>query len=611
MRVRVLGSFDVDGLEDRDLGSRKGRTLLKVLAVAEGSPVPVDRLADVLWGDEQPARPADQVGVLVSRLRAVLGPERIARTGTGYALESDWLDVHEVRNLAAAASTAMSEGRIGAARAAADAALALARGGLLPDEDGEWVEAARAAVDATVTRVARLAVDAAVAVGDHGAAASLAEQVLARDPYDEVVLRALMEAHLAAGRPASALAAYARFRARAAEELGVPPTTETEALHLRALWAADGEEVVKPAHSVSRAARPGIVGRTAELAVLGSTLADVAAGTPAHLVVVEGDAGIGKTTLVESWVAAVADAREAVVLWGRCDELGRDLPLQPVADALADHLRTLGSERADTLLGDDAALLAPLLGPVTGTAAGATVVTDPETARVRVFAALVGVLSRLGDAKPAVLVVEDLHVGGAGMLAWLAFARRRAQRTVIVVTTRPRGAQGLDATRWIGLGPLGRDAVAELVGVTRADALLERSGGHPLLLAALTTAAGIDDRQPPATLRDAVAALVDSVGRDVGATLRVAAVLGPDCDLELVAQVSGTSAVEVLAQLEAAARAGLIVERGSGFSFRHQLIREALEGATGAARRALVHQQAARALAGRPRPDPLAVAVHA
>ena len=58
-------------------------------------------------------------------------------------------------------------------------------------------------------------------------------------------------------------------------------------------------------------------------------------------------------------------------------------------------------------------------------------------------------------------------------------------------------------------------------------------------------------------------------------------------------------------------RPGLIVERGNRFEFRHQLIREALEAATGAARRALLHQQAARVLAGRPRPDPLAVALHA
>ena len=599
VRVRLLGSFEVEGVPARDLGSRKGRTLLKVLALADHRPVSVDRIADVLWGDEQPSRPAEQVGVLVSRLRGVLGAERITRTDAGYVLAVDWLDVSEMRNLTAVAARALEEGRVGAARAAADAALRLA-GELLPDEDGAWILAERASVAATVRQIHRLAVDAALAGGDQGAAAAVAEQALAHDPYDEAVLRTLMAAHLAAGRPASALAAYARVRTRLGEDLGVPPTAETEAMYARALAASDGDA---PAHAPP-AAPSEIVGRAHEVTTLDGWLAQVAHSRGGVLVVVEGDAGIGKTTLVESWSRRVEG--EAVVLRGRCDELGRDLPLQPVTDALADHLRTIGTERAGAILDEDAATLAPLLGPVT--ASDATVVPDSEAGRARIFAALVSVLDRIGESKPTVLVVEDLHLASAGTLAWLAFAWRRSRRCLIVTTTRPGGARGLDASACIPLGALDRDSVALLVGADRADEFYQRSGGHPLLLAALVES---PDEVLPATLRDAVAARVDSLGRDVAATLRVAAVLGPDCDLELVAQVARTPVADVLNHLEAAARAGLIVERGSRFQFRHQLIREALESATGAARRALFHQEAARALAGRPRPDALAVAVHA
>jgi DNA-binding SARP family transcriptional activator len=296
VRVRLLGSFDVEGVPERRLGSRKGRTLLKVLALARGVPVSVDRIADVLWGDDHPARPADQVGVLVSRLRGVLGAERIARSDAGYSLVADWLDVEELLDLAAVSAEALATGRLGAARAAADAALALVRGPLLPDLDGAWIESERAAVQAAITRVQRLAVDAAAAAGDHGAAAGLAEQALASDPYDETVLRALMAAHLGAGRPASALAAYARVRDRLAEHLGVPPTAETEAVYLRALAAADGDR-----SSSTSAPRviPGLVGRARELASLDAALSEVAAGSGAF-VVVEGHAGIGKTTLVKA-----------------------------------------------------------------------------------------------------------------------------------------------------------------------------------------------------------------------------------------------------------------------------------------------------------------------
>jgi DNA-binding SARP family transcriptional activator len=608
VRVRLLGAFEVEGVAERDLGSRKGRLLLKVLAAARGAPVPVDRLAEVLWGEDQPARPADQVGVLVSRLRGVLGAHRLPRSDAGYALLADWTDVAALLELSAAAAEALEAGRVGAARAAADAALALARGPLLADEDGLWPEADRVAAQAAVTRLRRLAVDAAVAAGDHGGAAALAEQALAADPYDEAMLRALMSAHLGAGRPASALAAYARVRHRLAEDLGVPPTAETEALHNVALVAADGDTGgPAPAIPATRAAPApaGLVGRDAELAVLDAALAEVAGGATT-LVIVEGDTGMGKTMLVDAWAARARAV--ATVLWGRCDELGRDLPIQPVADALADHLRAAGTERAAVVVGDDAATLAPLLGPVAGPAA--TVVSDTDAGRARMFAALVAALERVGEGGATVLVLEDLHRAGPSTRAWLAFARRRCRSTLIVVTTRAGGAAGVDASHHLHLGPLGLEAVVELVGPERAAELYERSGGHPLLLAALAHSPADADALP-ADLRDAVASRIDGLGDRVAATLRVAAILGPECDLDLVAEVAGAPVVAVLGHLEAAARAGILAERGNRFEFRHQLVREALEVAGGAARRALVHREAARLLSARPDRDPLGVALHA
>ena len=76
---------------------------------------------------------------------------------------------------------------------------------------------------------------AALAAGDLAGAARLAEGALDHDPYDEVVLRTLMTALAASGRPASALAAYATVRARLADDLGVDPAPDTEALHTAVL----------------------------------------------------------------------------------------------------------------------------------------------------------------------------------------------------------------------------------------------------------------------------------------------------------------------------------------------------------------------------------------
>jgi DNA-binding SARP family transcriptional activator len=163
LRVHLFGPFEVEEVDHSDLGSRKARTLLKVLALARGRPVSVDHLADVLWGDDLPARPADQVAVLVSRLRRVLGSERLIRTDLGYELRVDWLDVAELESRADEAAGHLEAGRVAAARAVSQAALSLVHGDLVADEsDPWWAEAERAAARRTVGRARLVGAEAAL-----------------------------------------------------------------------------------------------------------------------------------------------------------------------------------------------------------------------------------------------------------------------------------------------------------------------------------------------------------------------------------------------------------------------------------------------------------------
>jgi len=97
LSVRVLGEFEIDGVEPYALGSRKGRALLRLLALARGQAVSADALASALWGDSLPSKPADQVAVLVSRLRGVVGGDRLEHTDAGYRLHYDWLDAETPR----------------------------------------------------------------------------------------------------------------------------------------------------------------------------------------------------------------------------------------------------------------------------------------------------------------------------------------------------------------------------------------------------------------------------------------------------------------------------------------------------------------------------------
>ncbi|WP_183094192.1 winged helix-turn-helix domain-containing protein, partial [Nocardioides stalactiti] len=95
LSVRVLGELTVDG-SDLSRLDRKARALLQLLALARGRPVPTDALVDALWGDAPPARPADQLAVLASRVRRVVGRDRVERTDGGYRLLADWIDLVEL-----------------------------------------------------------------------------------------------------------------------------------------------------------------------------------------------------------------------------------------------------------------------------------------------------------------------------------------------------------------------------------------------------------------------------------------------------------------------------------------------------------------------------------
>lgn len=432
-----------------------------------------------------------------------------------------------------------------------------------------------------------------------------AEALLATDPVDEPVTAALMLAQARSGRPAAALASYARLRRRLQEELGVSPSEEVEAMH-SAILLGDPRQLDRFTAGGERAGGSGdeaFVGREEELAALDRHLA--ALGGDAAAVIIEGEPGIGKTSLLDAWIQRV-DPAATTVLRGRCDPLGRDLPLQPVADALHDAVR-LHPEVLDELVADDRAQLASRLGVGDGDGDGtASPAHAGADGMARLYAAIDRLIERIARGRPIVLALDDLQHAGPSTLAWLAFARRRSQR-LLVIGTRHIGTAALEGTTVLRLDVLGADDVARLVGEDRAAELHDRSGGHPLLLRALVDAGPGD---ASVTLRDAVERRLSTLG-DAAATARDAAVLGPDVDLDLVAAVQQLPAATVLVDLEAAIAAGLLVDDVSGLRFRHELVRRQLEHDVSTARRELLHREAAQRLCLRTGPDWSAVAFHA
>src|SRR5262249_48220723 len=145
-----------------------------------------------------------------------------------------------------------------------------------------------------------------------------------------------------------------------------------------------------------------------------------------------------------------------LVLTGRCDELGRELPLQPVLDGLAAHLRQLPAEEVEAVLGDAAVALGPLLGrgPSAVETGGLTTVVDPAIGQATMFANLLAVVERAAADRPSVVVVEDIHLAGASTLEWLQFAVRRGHRMLVVASKRQGEGPTIAGAEKINLGPL-------------------------------------------------------------------------------------------------------------------------------------------------------------
>jgi DNA-binding SARP family transcriptional activator/tetratricopeptide (TPR) repeat protein len=600
LAVRVLGDFGVDGIEPQALGSRKARLALQLIALGAGQAVPAAVLIDALWDTVPPARPDDQLAVLMSRLRTVLGRDRIEHRDQGYLLHCDWLDATELAVLTREMQARREGGHVMGAVAAARVALSLIRGDGPQPLPGEWAQLRQAELSRLTGRARLVAAAALLDAGDWMAAADAAAAAAERDPYDEAALRLLLRAHVMGGRVAGALSLYASARERMADELGTDPSPETTALYTAILRG----ELTGPGPTASSPAGPVLVGRDDELAYLEAVAAR--ARDTVEVVVVDGEAGIGKTTLLRAWAGRRTAAGDTVLI-ASCGPLDRSMPLDALLTALAAMLRGLEPDTGADILGADATLLGPLLNLAPGPRLP-PMLADSMLGPAVLYSALVRALGRLAERAPLVVVVDDAHLAGPALPDWLRFAVREKLPVTVVAAVRSGEGEPLPASAFVHLGALGRDAAAELVGPGRVDELYTRSRGHPLFLTELAQQAA--GSELPASLVESVSARCDELG-PAGLLLRTAAVIGPDLDVDLLAAVLGRPAVALLDDAEQAVAKQFLVEADGMFRFRHELVREALAASATAGRAALLHRQAGRVLDRRVGVDPLIVAGHA
>jgi DNA-binding CsgD family transcriptional regulator len=345
-----------------------------------------------------------------------------------------------------------------------------------------------------------------------------------------------------------------------------------------------------------------IVGRAVERDVMTAVYASVAAGQP-QLLLITGEAGIGKTRLIEDLVQQVRSAERAAQV-----RIGESAPLAGAALAYGPFVAALG-ERAAWLLGGDES-------------------GDMFVARHRLFERVLTLLGDLAAEAPLVLVLEDLHWADESSHELLAFlAVRLRDLPVLVVATLRDEELAAGARRWLsdlerrprvtrlrlaGLAPgevaeLVTDQVPEGSGPDLVAAVVGAAEGNPLYALEL---AGSGARVPPASITEAVLAKAAGVTPSARAVVDQVCVADGGMSHELLAATVPLGEDDLLAAAREAVSRRLLAATADGYAFPHDLVRQVFYGQLLPGERRRLHRRIAGAQAARPEPDPALLALH-
>jgi DNA-binding SARP family transcriptional activator/predicted ATPase len=578
----------------------------------------------------------------------------------GYVLRApvDAVDGARFEALTRAGMAELAKGRPQAAAASLRAGLALWRGAPYADlafesfvqvESGRLLELRAAAGEALA--------EAEPAMGDSAAALLDLERLVATSPLRDRGWELLALAYYRSGRQTDALRALSRARSVLVEELGLDPGPALRRLegdilvHAPSLdWTPPADETApaEPAEPAEAAAAVAaadaegpieglLVGRTAELARMTEALDGVVAGAN-RIVVLSGEPGIGKTRLAQE-LCRSATARGALVAWGYCHEAATAPPYWPWAQIVGALVRDGEPPAVRSALGGGAAQLAqivPEVKDVAGVELAPLPLTEPEVARGLLYEAVVGFLRRSAAARPLVLVIDDLHWADVASLQLLEVvcAGVRGAPVLLVCTYRELEARAIPPVI-AAVAHLGRQAGVVRIapgGLTEADVAVlveeatggapppglagtirDRTEGNPFFVSELVALVGARARAAgapggdmglvagdiPAGVRDAIRARLARLPDDAVALLGVAAVIGRDFDLGLLAASTDVDEERVMDLLELAVLVGVVVdgvESPGGLRFSHSLVRETVYGSLPALRRARTHRRVGEAL---------------
>ncbi|MGS0685601.1 BTAD domain-containing putative transcriptional regulator [Nakamurella sp. GG22] len=656
LTVGVLGPLTVrrDGAPVV-LGGHRQSAVLVALVIEQGRVVSTDALLDAVWPDSRPAAPQAALQAHVSHLRKRLDPDgrpglrsaSVERVGSGYALRvpDDAVDAWRFESLVRAAAGQSGRQLAGTL----DTALTLWRGPALPEYADEawarptvqrWTEL-RAATRERLYAVRLETGESALLVPELEA---FVEEAPLREERWRLLALALYRSH----RQADALAALRRVRDLLAEELGVDPGPPLRSLEAEILaqaaslqaplpvvekgpasiatapidTASPGQASLGPAPlgpasaglpAVPGAAPTGIVERAADLAAIDRVLSSGTDGD-GRVVLIEGPAGIGKTSLLREVRSRAGSAR---VLAARGSQLEREYGFGVVRQ-LFEPLVAGGSQDA---------IFAGAAGPSRSVFQQA----DADQSGDTVFGVLHGLYwlaAGLAAAGPIVITVDDVQWCDVGSLRFLGFLAHRLEGLpIVLVVTLRTGEQHANEDLLAEIvseagvvvitpRPLSNVGVHDLVrsqlGAEPDDAFVatcrRTTGGNPLLLRQLLRALDADGVRPAAANADTVRAIgsraVSSLvlrrftrlPAESRSVARAVAVLGDGATLTLVAELAELPPGTVAEAIGSLARSE-VLRPDYPLEFVHPLVHDAVYGDIPLGSREMQHERAARLMA--------------
>lgn len=665
LRIQLFGSFQLWRGQELVQWTKgeKHKALLKILLTEPGKVFSHDELIEHLWPEDDPEKAKANLFNRVAELRRVLEPNLKHGANSKYILtrhlgfsfnyEDCWIDTYEFQQHYRKFRQLENGGNGSQAIQEAEAALNLYQGDFLEEDRYEsWAQVERERLKNQYLEVGAFLAEQYARRGEYQKAIGLCRAMLEHDQLRESFYRQLMLYQYICGDQSEALRMFERCKAVLKENLEIEPSSETKQLYeqIKARNVPNIDHCY-PQPTITRSEIPytlspgsvPFVGRRAELAQLLS-YAEKASQGHGCCVLLSGEAGVGKTRLIQEFSSHVRSQFSCHVFDGRCGAIGK-LPYHPLAEIAHEMMNRYSPEKLKTfepsLLSEVAKLVPEIRVSIPNLPSNPPL--SPQQEHLRFFEGIAKFLTSFADTenrKPTILFLDDLHWADEASIDFLSFflQRIKTQPLLIIGAYRVEGineghflhklvqSEDLkDIVSVIALPRLGLAEVGEFVSKLPLKAnqsevfhghLYHETEGNPLFLV-LTLQhlfekgilrvdgdawqlnierLGSDRAGLPLLLKDLIRQRLSLLGEAEMKLLRLTSAVGRAFDAPLLEQAWDGPRDQCLATLAKLVNAQLLFEDHGHYEFSHDKIREVVYNEMSPQQQQLMHQRVLHAL---------------